>query len=224
MSSVSIPQYIPYVNKFKGVFGVDYEKMENIYLLIAGSVGVYPDSSLLLYQLASHSNIDTIVEFGAGMSTCVLNNACEKKGKKFISIESSTVWSDNVHKALQLMGSKNTPVISTEETKRLPEISNPVDFLWIDGHILNVDDKLVGRVDACKYYESQLQETILIFDDAQWFSGDILEWLQSRSNYDKSVRLWYNPTGRGDRHQFISVPESKKFAVDLVLEGGGCVA
>jgi hypothetical protein len=219
-----MPQYSPYAKKFKDIFGVDYAKMENSYLPIAGTVGVYPDSSFLLYQLATHDTINTIVEFGAGMSTCVLNDACTKAGKQFMSVESSTVWSDNVHKALQLLGSTNRPVISTEETKSLPELLSPLDFLWVDGHILNVDDRLVGRIDACKHYESNLQETLLVFDDAQWFSEKITDWLSSRPSSGKSTEMWYNPTGRADRHQFISVPESKRFAVDLILEGGGCVA
>jgi len=214
MPSPHIPTYRKYVNAFREF---DYVGMEDTYLTFADSVGVFPDVSYLLYSFVASPNVKTVVEIGAGMSTCVLGHAAAKYGKLFTVVESSSVWVAHVSKALLACGVPVPEIINTDGLDKPPVLPMPIDFMWVDGCILPDPTNMLKRIDGVLHYKEDLQDAILCFDDAQYLKEDIAR-LRDRFPLKDRSECWYNPTDRWDRHVFISVPDSKKFALDIVSQ------
>jgi hypothetical protein len=193
-----------YVGKFTTTFGIDYIDCEDRYLNVAGAAGIYPDVGYLLFAVTAACSGGVILEFGSGLSTVVLARAAERSGAALFTLESDPKWAEVVRCVLATYGIVPAVFCGREQESFVP---TPVDFLWVDGHIISGMDKLLGRITACEQYADYLKDATIAFDDAQWMPRDIEAWLRRFGRRADSFS-WYNPTGRTDRHVFLSFPDT----------------
>jgi len=195
--------YQHYAGEFTTTFGIDYKAWEEQYLKVAGSAGIYPDVGYLLFALAAACSGGVILEFGSGLSTVVLAHAAAHSGASLSTLESEPKWADVVNQVLATYGIMPTVLCGEEQASLEP---TPVDFLWVDGPI-TPGPQLLGRIAACDQYADCIKGATVAFDDAQWMTSDIEAWLR-RAGRSANPSTWYNPTGRTDRHVFLSFPDT----------------
>jgi hypothetical protein len=189
--------------------------------------GVHEDNMYLIAKLSSLDEVHNVIEFGSGLSSLVLGKALEGTGVGFVSMEDWPHWADLANASLEKMGVSHR-VISTEcEPSRCPAFEHGFEVAFLDGNIfhpaktaglnpgrqvvppLDLDNKYTGRGGALLYYEEQLKDAVLIWDDAESLV-EYIDKFTAMVGRDPAELTWFNPTGRGSRHQRISLPEKNK--------------
>lgn len=198
--------YSKYNVALKDISGIDFDKYMVAFREAGNETGIYADVALLLYKLVSSKYVNSVLEFGSGMSTCVLAKAANDYGKEFHAMEHQKKWYDITRKCMSSLGIRAPNYVCTyNESKNFSLIADPLDVVWVDGPILhNGPENSIGRLGACDWYSKYLNDAVIIFDDAQAIPN-IQPWLRS---YGRPAELdyWFNPTGRKDRHILISFP------------------
>jgi hypothetical protein len=214
MVSSIYPRYAKYTDAFTNKFSLDYDGLEGHYLKYSDSVGVYPDVSFLLYSLAAHPGVSTITEFGSGMSSMILSEAAQRFQKSFSSYDVSEYWSETVIESLK---ERNLPFSGVMSVSKKDSSLEKTDLLFIDGYLEQpLEDKISARLEVAYHYTDSISNSIVMFDDAQWFKDELHTWSASLKYHTKTV--WYNPTERLDRLIYMSIPESKMFCLELISE------
>ena len=216
MSGSHISTYKNYVDAFLIEHNLDYIGLEDDYIERAGSVGIYPDVSYLLYKIASNSLIGKLVEVGAGLSTCIISLAVGATGKNFTTIESAVDWALLVQEILEKKKIAVPNIICTYEMKSPPVLQDKIDFMFVDGYIMANDYWVIDRIDSCVYYSDILSDAVVAFDDAQSFPNEIDKCIRSLPNHQDRTGIWYNPQQRDDRQIYLSIPKSKIEILDVI--------
>jgi hypothetical protein len=183
--------------------------------------GIYPDVGYLLFRFANEPSIQTVLEMGSGLSTFILAWTClQLNSKELVTFESEEKWSKPPLCLLEAYGIDPSfyRVTENQPTPVFPE-GKQWDMAWVDGHVTaNTGAAQAGavlnRVDACLYYEDHLKHAILMFDDAQR-SKDI-QGVVPKIGRSLDDTVWFNPSGRMDRHILISFPVSDHPLLPLV--------
>jgi hypothetical protein len=201
--------YEKYEKQLKQECGINYPEYVRALSVAGNTPGVYTDVAYLLYKLAASEHVNSILEFGSGMSTCILAKAAQDTGKEFHAMEHMRKWYDITAKCMDSLGIPLTGYVSTDsDPEKFSVITNPMDLVWIDGPIAHAPHSPVNlticRLGAGDLYKDQIKDAVLLFDDAQ-VMPNIHPWLE-KFGRDKELCMWFNPTGRIDRHIYISFP------------------
>lgn len=213
--SVTI-EYANYFDRLVQEFNINTDDMRTA---LGHCGGIYEDTSYLLTKLIQAPQIERVVEFGSGLSTLILAKACEDLGKVLVSFEDSPEWAPIADAALARLNLQSRVVATHSEPGRCPSFGDTqFQLAWVDGSVFgypdalaggNVDPEFLGRGGACLYYRQNLEDAILVFDDAQGRKARIQAVLPKLGRSFEET-LWFNPCGRGDRHQAISLPENNQ--------------
>ncbi len=186
-------------------------------LTICGNTtGIYPDVGYLLHRFANDPSVQYVLEFGSGFSTYVLAKTCVKLNDKYIvTLESEKEWADKTRCILGTHGINPDIVLCNEEAPNAFPTAFTADFdlVWIDGPI----SPEAGRTDACLQFSENIRDAVLLFDDAQDDYRGIDPCIEELGrSLDNAV--WFNPSGRTDRHIRISFPTENHPLLPLVEE------
>lgn len=217
--------YGKYESVLQEEFGVDLPQMIQH---LGHPGGVYGDTVLLLSRLVSHPEVTNVLETGSGLSTLALAKVAKDHAKNLITIEHDLHWAEVADSALNRAGLDFRVVATDSREVNAPDFGDlSFEIAWIDGCVFghhpherpDEDPQYIARVGGCNYYAQNLQKAVLIFDDAQAARREQFDRLADffpGFHFDKFY--WFNPTGRGDRHQAIFFPEGTEFLLDVVKE------
>jgi predicted O-methyltransferase YrrM len=178
--------------------------------------GVYPDVCYLLFRFANAPSIQSVLETGSGVSTYILAKTClQLNTKEILTLESLEKWAELPRRLLEKYEIDPSFHYVTEN-RPLPVFSEGKqwDMMWVDG-TANVT---LDRVASCLYYRENLDHAIVLFDDAQLFQDSQIEEIVQGLGRSRSDLVWFNPTGRADRHVLISFPKPNHPLLSLVEE------
>lgn len=219
--------YTDYFDKLVQEFNINADDMRTA---LGHCGGIYEDTMYLLTKLIQAPQIERIVEFGSGLSSLVLAKACEDLGKTFVSFEDTPAWATVADEALVKLNLQTRIVCSQSDPERCPDFGDAqFQLAWVDGSIfgwpndqikVGVADEFIGRNGACLYYRQNLKDAILIFDDAQVLcEGRGIPFLLQKLGRTVEESIWFNPRGREDRHQLISLPENNQEIYKEIIQG-----
>jgi predicted O-methyltransferase YrrM len=183
--------------------------------------GVYPDVCYLLFRLANETSVQNVLEMGSGFSTYVLAKTCIKLNEKHITtFESLEEWSRPTLCLLEKHGIDTDFYHVTEQDSGPPVFDDgrQFDLAFVDGHVMQNDMMHMDRADSVLYFRPHLTNAILVFDDAQVPGGHGIPECMEELGRSSDNAVWFNPTGRIDRHQFISFPHADHPLLPLVKE------
>jgi hypothetical protein len=216
-----IETYGKYIELLLQEFGIDLQVYRET---IGPPGGIYADTGYLLCKLISSAFVGNVLEIGSGLSTLLLTKTAHTFGKHFTSLENVPEWAGVACGGLSKLELPITVVSTAGDLSKCPTFEAPFDLVWVDGELFScrgagVSEAWVGRIGACAFYRRHLRGAVLIFDDAQ--SRAFKETPQLVSEFlgrDSSELLWYNPCGREDRHQAISLPALSHPAYETIRE------
>ena len=195
--------------------GIDFVHYIAEYGVAGNTPGIYSDVALLLYSLAKHESVETVLEFGSGISTCVLTKAAQKFNKDLYSMEWSKHWYGITRDCMKSLSIEPNPgdfVCTDNLSSKFVKIDKPQDLVFVDGPLKYdpaIGEPLPGfdRLGACDLYGEWIKDAVLCFDDAQTtpHMETFRPWLR-KFGRGPELEVWFNPTGRGDRHQLLSFP------------------
>lgn len=177
--------------------------------------GIYPDVAYLLFRMANEPSVSSVLEFGSGLSTYVLAKTCLKLNNKEIrTIESREKWSHPAKCIVKIHGI-DLSFYCTSDVEGVPvfEKDKQWDLVWVDGDI----SEELDRVGACYHYASHLENAVLMFDDAQDSYRGIDACIEGLGRSLDNA-MWFNPSGRTDRHVRISFPTDNHPLLKVVEE------
>ncbi len=218
--------YGKYCTKLIQDFDVNSEQMRQA---LGSPGGTYEDTLLLLLKLVAHEKTIDVLEFGSGLSTLALSKACTKLNKNLVTIEHDLYWGGVTNAALKQIG-LDFRVVSTGMRPENCPIFNETQFqiVWIDGSIfgmerdpapVGVDSRFIGRFGSCYYYKQNLENAVLVFDDAQRREdASAFNRIYEEFGRTEADSVWFNPTGRKDRHQLIFFPPDSQHYKNIVFE------
>ena len=149
-----------------------------------------------------------------------------EQSRYLATIEHDLNWATVADGALKRAGIDFKVSATDSYQENCPDFGDrQFDIAFIDGCVFGhpVDTRpedvrqFYARSGACAYYKDNLQDAVLIFDDAQSFKEFRFDQVRENFpgfNYNKFV--WFNPTGRIDRHQAIYFPEGKEHLREVV--------
>jgi hypothetical protein len=188
--------------------------------------GVHEDNMYLIAKLSTLAEVHNVIEFGSGLSSLMLGQALEGTGVGFVSMEDFPHWADVANDALGRLGVSHRVISTHCDPDLCPSFDHGFEIAFLDGNIFHspgsgnepglqvgappeLDKKYIGRGGALLYYEEQLKDAVLIWDDAE----NLVEYIDKYTvlvGRDPAELTWFNPTGRTNRHQRISLPEKNK--------------
>lgn len=200
-------EYSKYDAQLKAEAGIDFDQYMHAMRKAGNETGIYWDVALLLYRVAAHPSTNKVLEFGSGMSTCVLAKAAADFGKEFHSMEHLEQWYNVTRKCMASLKLEAPGYVCTySDASKFIQLEGEVEVAWVDGPIAHDPENkfTVDRIDCCVWYYEHLKGAVLIFDDAQSMPN-IAPWLRSIGRREE-CDLWFNPVGRKDRQVFMSFP------------------
>ncbi|KKN39031.1 hypothetical protein LCGC14_0747550 [marine sediment metagenome] len=196
--------------------------------------GVHGDNMYLIARLTSLPEVSNVLEFGSGLSSLVFGKIKERTGKNMVSLEDHPHWVDVANNALSSLGMEHRVTGTRCDPSLCPDFEEDFQVVFVDGNIFHnfnhdeypgdqvckpdsVPHKYVGRFGACFYYEENLRNAVLIFDDAESLVQDVKKHVVEIGR-DPAEIIVFNPTGRSNRHQHISLPEQNKEIYRQLIE------
>ncbi len=227
-----------YNTKLKDEYGVDLELMRRA---LGNGGGVNGYNMYLFARLMSLPRVTDLIEFGSGLSSLVFGHLGVRTSTNVVSMEDWPKWADIANAGLERLGLEHRVISTRCDPDRCPKFDKDFQLVFIDGNIFHsgtakdfanrpgeewvyspdwVLVKFDGRAGACYYYENNLKNAVLIFDDYEALTPDIKLIVSNLGrNPDEIIR--FNPTGRAHNHQAISLPEQDKEIYLQVVEGAG---
>lgn len=220
-----------YEAKLNAEFGAN---LTNLKRALGHPGGVHGDNMYLIARLASLPEVSNIIEFGSGLSSLVFGRIKESTGKNMVSMEDHPHWADVANGALKNMGLEHRVISTRCDPELCPDFGYDFQVAFLDGNIFHgvitneypgdqvckpdsVDGRYVGRHGAAYYYEKNLRNAVLIWDDAEHLVNDIKKAVIELHRSPEEI-IVFNPTGRSNRHQHISLPEQHKEIYRKVIE------
>lgn len=218
-----------YKSLIKHEFGVDFLQLRTI---LGHWGGVHGDNMYLIAKLAALPEVENVIEFGSGMSSLVFGKLQQFTGKNFISMEDHPHWADVINVNLEELGVSHRVISTRCDPNNCPDFDYKFQVAFVDGSIFHVEGTnepgeqvhcpvefldYTNRGGACFYYQEQLEDAVLIWDDAESLV-DYIPSVVSKMGRDPDELFWFNPTGRSNRHQRISLPEKNKELYRNVIE------
>ena len=218
-------------SRLSGEYGADLSSLKQT---LGHPGGVHGDNMYLIARLTSLPEVFNVLEFGSGLSSLVFGKIKERTGKNMVSLEDHPHWVDVANNALSSLGLEHRVTGTRCDPDLCPKFSDDFQVVFVDGNIFHnfshdeypgdqvckpdsVSNKYVGRFGACFYYEENLRNAVLIFDDAEFLVEDVKKHVVEIGR-DPAEIIVFNPTGRSNRHQHISLPEQHKEIYRQVIE------
>lgn len=212
-----------YSNALKSEFGIDIKGLQNA---IGHPGGVHSDNMYLIAKLAQLEQVDRLLEFGSGVSSLVFGLLKDRIDVEVYSLEDWPHWTAVANAGLERIGSSHRVHCTRCDPERCPTFTEEFQVVFVDGNLFHgpgampepgefvhapesVPGEMYGRGGACFWYQGILENAVLVWDDFE-FQEDHVRGITEKLGRDPQALIRFNPTGRFNRHQAISLPEQHR--------------
>lgn len=210
-----------YASGLANEFGISLNRFREV---LGNPGGVHSDPMLLMCRMISLPIVENVIEFGSGLSTLVFASVCERTNTQLYTFEDWPHWAAVANKALGQLGTEHRVIDTKCQPSNCPDFGDKkFQVAWVDGNVfyrrslnpepgkyvespVDLPRSYTGREGACRYYQSNLQEALLVFDDAEVYPP--YKKIVEEFGRDQADVIWYAPTGRPNRQQVISLPKN----------------
>jgi predicted O-methyltransferase YrrM len=135
-----------------------------------------PQALLGIINTIYSNNLDTVVEFGTGLSTIVIGQAFKQRGRgRLISFEENCAWHDTILRQLELNGLHDHVTLVNAPLQ--PYSNAEINVKWYDTSIVKSALRLVSRIDLLL-----VDGPVSISDWSRYPALPVLEpWLDDKS-------------------------------------------
>lgn len=189
-----IELYKPYNDHLITTLGLDWYEISRVDGLLGNAPGIYPDVGMLIERLVSRPDIETIYEYGSGVSTLYFAAAAQKYGKTFVSFEEEAHWLEITNNLLE-----HYKILLTT---KLYDENDPIHS--INPSLIFLDCQPNLRAKLFQIHPSLLKSEWIILDDSEK-PGHLIPVLELLAGKSRFNHFWFNPIGRQDRASLINV-------------------